>query len=389
MQWLGGVSYSVYLWHWPLLILWPFVLGGDRPALAGKLGIVVATLMLAWATKLLVEDPVRTSAWLRHHRPRWTFAAVLVGTACVFATVAVGQGRLDDALHRDTQRAARVLEQPPRCFGAASSDPDTRCVNRALRTSVVPTPVAAAKLDNSRCSRLPGRDLVRPCAFGVPAGGARQTFAVVGDSHAAHWRAALDVVARDKRWHGVSISRTGCPFSRATKLLVEPQRSQCRSWNDTIPRWFLDHPEIHTVFVAAISGTRVVVPSGQTQRSAQVRGFEGALRSKIAAGKAAVIALTNNPDLIAISRQADAGNACAVARDRAIRFDPQEAAARRIGAPRAQVVNLNDALCGPRRCRPVIGGALAYKDIHHFTRIFATTLGPLLERRIDALPARL
>ena len=356
VQWLGGVSYAVYLWHWPLLILWPYAAGSEAGA-AAKLAIVALTLGLAQATKLLVEDPVRASAWLRGHRSGWTFGAVLAGTACVFATAAVGQAKLDSTVKADVPQAKRVLDARPRCFGAASADPAVPCVNPALRTSVVPTPVVAARLENTRCERVDPLGLVHPCAFGVPAAEAKETIAVIGDSHAAHWRAALDVVARRKGWHGVSLSRTSCPFSRATKDLVEPLRSQCTTWNAQVPRWLERHPEVHTVFLAAISGTTVVVPRGQTQRSAQLSGYGRAMRS-LPASVHHVVVLRDTPKV------------------------------RTSGAPRAQVVSLDDVLCGPRTCRPVIGGALVYKDVHHFTRIFAATLGPILGRRLDALPVR-
>jgi hypothetical protein len=49
---------------------------------------------------------------------------------------------------------------------------------------------------------------------------------------------------------------------------------------------------------------------------------------------------------------------------------------------------MTDLFCGPRWCYPVIGGALAYKDSNHLTRVFVQTAGPLLERRVDALIGR-
>ncbi len=56
--WLGDISYSVYLWHWPLIILLPSLLGhGLRPI--DRVSILLATLGLAALTKTWVEDPVR------------------------------------------------------------------------------------------------------------------------------------------------------------------------------------------------------------------------------------------------------------------------------------------------------------------------------------------
>src|SRR3954447_6171995 len=91
--------------------------------------------------------------------------------------------------------AGAVAESPrshpsPRCFGAAARDRAHPCSNAALRTAVVPTPRAARRLPNAPC------DFVRAgvpfvCAFGTPADQAQRTVALLGDSHAVHWRAAL------------------------------------------------------------------------------------------------------------------------------------------------------------------------------------------------------
>ena len=61
MQFVGGISYSVYLWHWPLLVFAPFVVADAETPLA-RIAIVVLTVLAAWLTKILVEDPVRRSS---------------------------------------------------------------------------------------------------------------------------------------------------------------------------------------------------------------------------------------------------------------------------------------------------------------------------------------
>ena len=70
------------------------------------------------------------------------------------------------------------------------------------------------------------------CTFGVDRERASAVVALVGDSHASHLRAALDVVARANRWHGISIARSGCPLTRATKeLRSAADRRDCARWN--------------------------------------------------------------------------------------------------------------------------------------------------------------
>ncbi|MGW4382450.1 acyltransferase family protein [Kitasatospora sp. NPDC004531] len=82
VQLLGGISYSLYLWHWPLVVLVPLTLPGDALTLSARLGILGVSLVLAYLSTRLVEDPVRS--WPRLARDvRLTFAGMAAGMAAV------------------------------------------------------------------------------------------------------------------------------------------------------------------------------------------------------------------------------------------------------------------------------------------------------------------
>ena len=290
--------------------------------------------------------------------------------------------------------AAQRSVATPRCFGAASRDPLHPCHNPRLRYEVVPSPAAAARLPNSACTWIGRYDLVHPCAFGVAAEDApTQTIAIVGDSHAAHWRAALDVVAESKRWRGLSISRTSCPFSRATKKLPQPARRQCVRWNDEVIGWLRLHPEVKTVFVAQISGDTDVIANGRDQFSARVDGYTRAWRA-LPRSVERILVLRDTPRMRsttnrcvqrAIRAHRRAAIACRVPRRRALHPDPAAVAAARTRSKRVHTVDLTRLFCNWRSCFPVIGGALVYKDVHHLTDVYATTLGRYLLRAVNRI----
>ena len=156
------------------------------------------------------------------------------------------------------------LASKPSCFGAAARDPERPCSNPKLTFAVVPKPVQARKLGNAPCKIVEERGRVRVCAFGAAPAKAKATFALIGDSHASHWRAALAVVARREHWRGLSVTHTSCPLSEATAKIVEPDRSECVQWNRQVPRWLARHPEVSTVFVAEHSGGTRARPAGPT-----------------------------------------------------------------------------------------------------------------------------
>jgi len=296
-----------------------------------------------------------------------------------------GELKLDIAI--SAAPAARL-----RCFGAASRDPRRRCVNTRLRTAIVPPPEDAVFSQNSPCTPLSFEGVLAPCEFGVVPASARATIALVGDSHASHWRAALEYVAQHKRWRGVSITRSGCPLMRAqTKLEPQQRRAECVQWNDQVPRWFVAHPAIHTVFVVAHRSGSVVVKKGSTAFDTKVAGFRAAWRTLPKSVKRIVV-IRDTPIVgyqanecvrQAQAKRRNAGHVCAVERSDALLPDPAVVAARRLRSPRVRVIDMTRFLCSAKRCFPVIGGALVYKDDQHMTDVFATTLGPFLRRAVD------
>jgi hypothetical protein len=95
-----------------------------------------------------------------------------------------------------------------RCYGAASRDSEHPCFNRALLKAVTPRPLAALLETDAPCDPFDRGTTISICWFGVAAAAAPPSIAIVGDSHATHWRPAVEVLARAKGWRGASVART-------------------------------------------------------------------------------------------------------------------------------------------------------------------------------------
>jgi hypothetical protein len=303
-------------------------------------------------------------------------------TACVAALLVSGAAAA----------AAPVAQAPEaRCYGAASRDPQRPCRNPRLRHMVVPTPREARRGVNAPCDPVERVGQVGVCAFGAPAESASSTIALVGDSHAAHLRAALTPVAVARGWHGVSLTQTGCPLTRATKILREPLFSECKRWNVEVVDWLTNHPEVRTVVVSQIVSRVGVIPApGKTKFATEVAGYAAAWRA-LPASVERIVVVRDNPKAMhgvlgcvehAYAAGRRAAFSCSAPRGVALERDPAMVAAERLRSDRVATIDLSAVYCGPRRCYPVIGGALVYKDRHHLTQGFSRTLAPILGRRL-------
>ena len=163
--------------------------------------------------------------------------------------------------------AAGAQRTPP-CFGAAARDPENPCVNRRLSFVAIPTPYNAPLEPSAPCEPI---EHVAPsaCAFGPPASKSVSSVALLGDSHATAWRAAVAVVADAARWHGVSITRNNCPYTFART----PGKGRCNGWAGSVRRWLKAHREVKQVIVVANSGSGVVAAKGHTLRTTKINGY--------------------------------------------------------------------------------------------------------------------
>ena len=143
LVWLGGISYGLYLWHWPLLVFWDEVTGERPDALVGLI-IIAAAIGLAWLSKTYIEDPIhrrvprggggtggpQKAADLaqtpdaRAVEPR---RPALVRAALPIAMLALGAlagglalGGVDYASGQDLRLAHSVADKEGRCVGASA-----------------------------------------------------------------------------------------------------------------------------------------------------------------------------------------------------------------------------------------------------------------------------
>ena len=295
-------------------------------------------------------------------------------------------------------RALPLIAAQSTCFGAASRDPALRpCRDSRLENFVYPRPALAQQLPNADCQPVERGEHMSVCGFGAEPEDATDTVVLVGDSHAGHWRAALNVVAQERGWRGLSITHSSCPLSKAVRDLKDPERFlSCAAWKRAVFAWFERHPEIKTVFVGGLSGgAGVIPPKGRSNFGASVLGYRRAWRA-LPSTVQRIVVIRDTPKMRiataacverALAKGRRAGASCSMPRRTVLDRDPMVVAAAKMPSDFVRTVDLTRFFCDRGPCYPVIGGALVLRDQNHMTEAFSRTLGPYLQRKVNALIA--
>lgn len=390
VQWLGDVSYSVYLWHWPLVVLAPYVLERELRFL-DLVAILAATLVLAWLTEKYVERPFRAPrvAQLR----RTTYAAAAAGMAVVvgMATMQLVEvGRLDD---RARTELALALRDGGPCFGAAALERGRDC-EPADYDELLPAPSLAAKDRSAAYQDVGGRQCwsftpsfpTRTCVFGKRRSDV--TIALIGNSHAGQWLPALQVIAREHGWRIETYLASQCASSdMLQKFATEDYSAACQDWvRRATDALVASDPDL------VVMSNRISVSAlGHDFESSQAiyaDGFEKVLNT-LRDADLPVLAIRDTPapgELIptCVADNETDYSACDGSLEDWLPADPVVDVIRSLGDGSAQVVDLTEHICDGEVCRAVNGGVITYFDASHLTATYAHTLAPYLEPAVVA-----
>ncbi|RZU53997.1 peptidoglycan/LPS O-acetylase OafA/YrhL [Krasilnikovia cinnamomea] len=379
---VGRLSYTWYLWHWPVLVLAQARLGElGWPA---RLALVLAAGVPAALTTRLVERPLRFSLVVAA-RPRRGLAvgatAVVVPLA---AALLLGSGAI-----RILEGNARDAAGPPP-VGAAGGPWLLAQPGPARHGGPVRPAPAQARRDFppiAGCEVPPEATLSPPCRYGTP--GARDRIVLIGDSHAGQWFTAVDEVARRRGWSVEVLVKQGCPLPKLT--VRSPQLGRAYTECDTWRRQALAR-------LAAGPRPRLIVAASLNRYTGDARAlarrWDDTL-GRLAATGAPVAYLRDTPTFgrdvpTCVSGALQSWSRCAVARETALPPDRLAERLARGGRPGVSVVDLTGTLCPPGPdCPAVREGVLLYRDGAHLTSTAATVLAPRLEfelHRLGLLP---
>ncbi|MBE1204591.1 acyltransferase family protein [Aminobacter carboxidus] len=361
-QWTGKLSYSLYLWHWPVIvyatILWPDL------TLTGRMACLLVTVGLSYLSYRFVEDPVRLSGWLSAVSLRSLGLAALLTSL----GVALSYGASQLAAHSVDPDQKRIAESAARSSSARQID--TGCVASLEQT----TP--------------------RSCSLG--AAQSRKTIVLFGDSHADHWSTPLAKIAEANNWRVVTYLKSSCSVAAVPTWNVRLMRaySECDAWRQMAMKEIADlKPD--AVIVAQFSYSYVENDvNGDLDHLVTRDVWADGLRRSLSAlseTSGEVVLLRDVPvhksyldRCVARSLwQGRSSSVCDTPRQEAIdeRVSKTEQAATS-GLRGVRYVDLTELFCNETTCPAMIDGKLTFRDRHHIATPYAATLAGSMQRAI-------
>lgn len=364
-QYVGRISYSWYLWHWPVLIFLPAFLG--HTATTGEIVLgIVASFVLASVSYAVVEQPFRKNENLtRYPRRGLLLGAGLIGVSVLSAVMIM------------------TVVVIPAATGTRASQTDsvTRNVALASQLRLLPSnlsPPLAAVPDSSpsTCLAASRVDSLVTCTLGDVR--ATRTVALFGDSHAWQWTRPLAAIAARRGWKLVTYTKGACPidvndFTKISNFYNFPTYTgnfglYCEHWlSAAFARLSKLRPDL--VIMSSLTYP-FVTPKALSQTIARVKADGSKVvwleDTPLPGGITVPTCLSEHPTDI---------RDCSFSTAYGLRYPKlRDALLQSAARAGAEVVDTVPWLCTATVCPPVISGTVAYFDNSHLSDAYALKL---------------
>ena len=431
IRFVGKISYSLYLWHWPILILGGLYLAGPLGTLTPVQALELAGLSIpvAAASWFFVEEPFRRGV-IPLPRPSRVVAggvAVMLAVALVGTTFNFGAQSALAALEGPDATATPsyvakatptpaptattvapdltpgaivsptpIPEMTPALTPSPSQEPPT---SFAVTSSVRPALGKAATdyeepwHDNClgwRVTTTPNPS--SECIYGNPSGS--YTVALVGDSHASALFPGVNEVAKAHGWALVPYLKIDCSFLDLNDLVYYGPPTvaypECMTWNKNVIAKLQRNPP--DLVLISMSRWIFTANPGEENVDTEANALVREIRKIPTKSKVVIIQdppLPTNVDVpVCLSSYLNDYRKCGFSRTTgygSAMGSREQAAAKATGAG---VIDLTAEICpgtAEDDCPAVLNNMIVWRDKHHLTATFSATLGPAIDEQLVAL----
>lgn len=393
---IGDISYSLYLWHFPVIIIAGAVADLTAPA---TLAIVAATMvLLSIYAYHLVEDPIRKSSWLdkRAHKTRqpWnpsqgykltalSLLAVVTATTCG-AVLIKPAATSETSVAMAPQSAASATAKP-------AIGPETDKLQKEITAALgaASWPELSPTMDEAIASRQAADD-VTPCGKTAPVNDAACTWGdpnatntalIVGDSISMTYVGALrEVFGTSSGWNVKSYGTFGCPFTDVTTTNSDAAAVEACPARKAAAVEAINTIRPDIVFIANGYGPRTPVGESEPMTPAQWASSTETIVSEFqgAAGKVIFLAAPPSEKNVTkcytrVSKPADCiSNVTSRWIDVAA---AEESLAQKIGAT---FIDSRQWFCTDALCPAYVGTTPVKLDEVHMTQQYAVKIAPAI-----------
>lgn len=434
-QFLGRISYALYVWHWPILVLCVYYFNVPKVSPALGAAVIAASVVLAWLSNKLIERPLRQgkkpernwvllspkywakslSAW-----PKAVYAVlILVLAGAVVASPKYLQHREDVNSDQLWDLAAdRSIYPGAASFLVNAPVPENMPIVPPLEdfhALLPPTQPDGCQIGFDSDALILTKNFNRSdeeCAYGDV--NSDKTIYVIGGSHSEHYIPALDIVGRNRHVKMIPLLKMGCPVNAKITRVNGEEYPSCLSWSEKVVDYIKENPPTEGIFMTGTRPTSIG-GAGPEQVPQEYRDLvqsftdqgihswlmrdnpwqttdKGAPRdmracvAEMMEGKQGEVAENEdfpglaNPgrpnfdEVLAIN--AECGQSVW---DSLLPVDPSIEAYKGMDVT---LMDLTAAICREDWCPSIIGNMAVYRDAHHFNNIFAETLAPEIEAQM-------
>ncbi|MAP77437.1 MAG: acyltransferase family protein [Pseudomonadota bacterium] len=352
----GLISYSLYLWHWPL-----FVFAGyyQIEPLSGteKVVLFILACLLGWLSWRFVESPFRKALEPVCRRQFFRRTGWVAGALILISLPgAISKGaafRLPDTVADIASVEEEIIPFRRPCFGPTVDDVDKE------------------------------RDL---CVLGTEGSA---NFLLWGDSHALSLAHGYDLAAKELGLSGRFLARSECPPALGSRE-YRASRVSCGEFNEAVVRYLERHPEIQQVILVGVWSSYVGNDTAQGTAKSDT-GFEAGLTRSIdyLVNSERRVTVVEQVPLIDYSVPQTLARAAWYGRDLELRL-PRERHETRMAESQLvfdalaeqypiQRINLADRLCDAGGCNVELDGLPLYRDSNHLSKWGSTTVAQELQ----------